>query len=109
MSRIEHALVRPQFVPPRRVESIARVPAALRHRGSPAAVDVFEAGRPRSWMEQVAVSNAPLTPQPPGGWFRQGEGNACGTTALSYVLLAATLLLSLIQFRFFGRREKDIA
>lgn len=32
-----------------------------------------------------------------------------GATALSYVLLAATLLLSLIQFRFFGRREKDIA
>jgi multiple sugar transport system permease protein len=30
-------------------------------------------------------------------------------TALSYVLLAATLLLSLIQFRFFGRREKDLA
>jgi multiple sugar transport system permease protein len=30
-------------------------------------------------------------------------------TALSYVLLAATLILSLIQFRFFGRREKDIA
>lgn len=28
-------------------------------------------------------------------------------SALSYVLLAATLLLSLIQFRFFGRREKD--
>ncbi|MGO4301299.1 carbohydrate ABC transporter permease [Leifsonia sp. RAF41] len=30
-------------------------------------------------------------------------------TALSYVLLAATLILSLIQFRFFGRREKDLA
>jgi multiple sugar transport system permease protein len=30
-------------------------------------------------------------------------------TALSYVLLLATLILSLIQFRFFGRREKDIA
>lgn len=29
--------------------------------------------------------------------------------ALSYVLLAATLILSLIQFRFFGRREGDIA
>jgi len=86
MSRIEHALVRPQFVPLRRVESVARVPARLRHRGSTAAVDVFEAGRPRSWMEQVAASNAPLTPQPPVGWFRQGEGNACGTTALSYVL-----------------------
>ncbi|MCA0295537.1 MAG: sugar ABC transporter permease [Actinobacteria bacterium] len=28
-------------------------------------------------------------------------------TALSYVLLAATLVLSLIQFRFFGRREED--
>ena len=30
-------------------------------------------------------------------------------TALSYVLLAATLILSLIQFRFFGRREGDVA
>lgn len=30
-------------------------------------------------------------------------------TALSYVLLAATLILSLVQFRFFGRREKDNA
>ncbi|MGO4678292.1 carbohydrate ABC transporter permease [Microbacterium sp. 2MCAF23] len=30
-----------------------------------------------------------------------------GATALSYVLLAATLILSLVQFRFFGRREKD--
>jgi multiple sugar transport system permease protein len=28
-------------------------------------------------------------------------------SALSYVLLAATLILSLVQFRFFGRREKD--
>ena len=28
-------------------------------------------------------------------------------TALSYVLLLATLVLSLIQFRFFGKREKD--
>lgn len=28
-------------------------------------------------------------------------------TALSYVLLAATLILSLVQFRFFGRREED--
>jgi len=28
-------------------------------------------------------------------------------TALSYVLLAATLILSLVQFRFFGRREGD--
>ncbi|HWU47703.1 MAG TPA: sugar ABC transporter permease [Humibacter sp.] len=28
-------------------------------------------------------------------------------SALSYVLLLATLILSLIQFRFFGRREKD--
>ncbi|MFF2050022.1 carbohydrate ABC transporter permease [Leifsonia sp. NPDC058194] len=32
-----------------------------------------------------------------------------GATALSYVLLAATLILSLVQFRFFGRREKDNA
>jgi multiple sugar transport system permease protein len=30
-------------------------------------------------------------------------------SALSYVLLAATLLLSLVQFVFFGRREKDMA
>ncbi|MFT4136329.1 carbohydrate ABC transporter permease [Microbacterium sp.] len=30
-----------------------------------------------------------------------------GATALSYVLLAVTLILSLVQFRFFGRREKD--
>lgn len=30
-------------------------------------------------------------------------------SALSYVLLAATLLLSLAQFAFFGRREKDMA
>lgn len=30
-------------------------------------------------------------------------------TALSYVLLLATLVLSLIQFRFFGRREGDVA
>lgn len=29
--------------------------------------------------------------------------------ALSYVLLLATLVLSLIQFRFFGKREKDTA
>lgn len=29
--------------------------------------------------------------------------------ALSYVLLFATLVLSLIQFRFFGKREKDAA
>jgi multiple sugar transport system permease protein len=29
-------------------------------------------------------------------------------SALSYVLLLATLVLSLIQFRFFGRREKDL-
>ncbi len=29
-------------------------------------------------------------------------------SALSYVLLLATLILSLIQFRFFGRREKDV-
>jgi hypothetical protein len=86
MSRIEHALVRPQFVPLRRVESVARVPARLRPRGSTAAVDVFEPGLPRSWMEQVATSQAPLTPQPPKGWFAQGSGNACGTKAHSYVL-----------------------
>ncbi|MEU5153382.1 sugar ABC transporter permease [Glycomyces sp. NPDC021274] len=30
-------------------------------------------------------------------------------SALSYVLLAATLLLSLAQFVFFGRKEKDLA
>jgi len=30
-------------------------------------------------------------------------------SALSYVLLAATLLLSLVQFVFFGRKEKDLA
>ncbi|MBU4215880.1 MAG: sugar ABC transporter permease [Actinobacteria bacterium] len=30
-------------------------------------------------------------------------------TALSYVLLLATLVLSLVQFRFFGAREKDTA
>ena len=30
-------------------------------------------------------------------------------SALSYVLLLATLILSLIQFRFFGRREKDFS
>jgi multiple sugar transport system permease protein len=30
-------------------------------------------------------------------------------SALSYVLLIATLLLSVIQFVFFGRREKDVA
>lgn len=30
-------------------------------------------------------------------------------TALSYVLLVATLVLSLVQFRFFGKREKDAA
>lgn len=30
-------------------------------------------------------------------------------TALSYVLLLATLVLSLVQFRFFGKREKDVA
>jgi multiple sugar transport system permease protein len=29
-------------------------------------------------------------------------------SALSYVLLLATLILSLVQFRFFGRREKDL-
>ncbi|MDX6233954.1 MAG: multiple sugar transport system permease protein [Nocardioidaceae bacterium] len=29
-------------------------------------------------------------------------------SALSYVLLGATLILSLVQFRFFGRREKDL-
>lgn len=29
-------------------------------------------------------------------------------SALSYVLLAATLMLSLVQFWFFGRREKDV-
>lgn len=29
-------------------------------------------------------------------------------SALSYVLLLATLLLSLVQFAFFGRREKDL-
>lgn len=29
-------------------------------------------------------------------------------SALSYVLLLITLVLSLIQFRFFGRREKDV-
>jgi multiple sugar transport system permease protein len=28
-------------------------------------------------------------------------------SALSYVLLLITLVLSLVQFRFFGRREKD--
>lgn len=30
-------------------------------------------------------------------------------SALSYVLLIATLILSLVQFAFFGRKEKDIA
>jgi len=30
-------------------------------------------------------------------------------SALSYVLLIATLLLSIVQFVFFGRREKDLA
>lgn len=30
-------------------------------------------------------------------------------SALSYVLLVATLLLSIVQFVFFGRREKDLA
>jgi multiple sugar transport system permease protein len=30
-------------------------------------------------------------------------------SALSYVLLAATLLLSLVQFVFFGRKEKDLS
>lgn len=30
-------------------------------------------------------------------------------SALSYVLLLATLILSLVQFRFFGRREKDLS
>ncbi|WP_417555129.1 carbohydrate ABC transporter permease [Microbacterium sp.] len=30
-----------------------------------------------------------------------------GATALSYVLLIATLILSLVQFGFFGRREKE--
>lgn len=30
-------------------------------------------------------------------------------SALSYVLLAATLILSLVQFVFFGRREKDLS
>lgn len=30
-------------------------------------------------------------------------------SALAYVLLFATLALSIIQFRFFGRREKDLA
>ncbi|MCC3761936.1 sugar ABC transporter permease [Glycomyces sp. TRM65418] len=30
-------------------------------------------------------------------------------SALSYVLLIATLLLSLVQFAFFGRKEKDLA
>ncbi len=30
-------------------------------------------------------------------------------TALSYVLLLATLILSLVQLRFFGKREKDVA
>ncbi|MEV3934579.1 sugar ABC transporter permease [Glycomyces sp. NPDC049804] len=30
-------------------------------------------------------------------------------SALSYVLLAATLVLSLVQFVFFGRKEKDLA
>ncbi|GAB4000464.1 hypothetical protein GCM10029992_32460 [Glycomyces albus] len=30
-------------------------------------------------------------------------------SALSYVLLVATLLLSLIQFSFFGRKEKDLS
>jgi multiple sugar transport system permease protein len=29
-------------------------------------------------------------------------------SALSYVLLLATLILSLVQFRFFGNREKDL-
>ena len=29
-------------------------------------------------------------------------------SALSYVLLIVTLVLSLVQFRFFGRREKDV-
>ena len=29
-------------------------------------------------------------------------------SALSYVLLIATLLLSIVQFVFFGRREKDL-
>jgi len=29
-------------------------------------------------------------------------------SALSYVLLLATLILSIVQFRFFGRREKDL-
>ena len=29
-------------------------------------------------------------------------------SAISYVLLLITLVLGLIQFRFFGRREKDV-
>jgi multiple sugar transport system permease protein len=30
-------------------------------------------------------------------------------SALSYVLLIATLLLSIVQFVFFARREEDVA
>jgi multiple sugar transport system permease protein len=30
-------------------------------------------------------------------------------SALSYVLLIATLILSLVQFTFFGRKERDMA
>jgi multiple sugar transport system permease protein len=29
-------------------------------------------------------------------------------SALSYVLLVVTLVLSLVQLRFFGRREQDL-
>lgn len=40
------------------------------------------------------------------GFKKLDLGFAC---ALSYVLLIATLLLSLVQFLFFGRREKDVS
>lgn len=44
---------------------------------------------------------------PPGRWIQVKKLDLGPASALSYVLLLATLILSLAQFSFFGRKEKD--